>query len=289
MILVGPVGSGKTSLINAMINYVLGVKWTNVFWFLLCDEQKTSETVVYQINHQEGFQVDFSLTIIDTPGFGDFQRDGQTTEQIKHLFKDLVNLHAVCLVLQSPSARLTPKLRFTLDSMLSFFGKDISENIMILVTFADDLQPPVLEAAVPWPRTEDGLPVHYKFNNSALFVLSQTSSDPTEESFWRMGNKNMEAFFSKLEKTQPNDLSLTREVEQRRLRLKDLLLSLRWGNENQRVECSEALNRLKEVALKPKPLFTPEHIKMLIKEEESEKKPGWSERVRSLKIMKFEA
>ncbi|KAK7944557.1 hypothetical protein WMY93_000285 [Mugilogobius chulae] len=71
VVLVGPAGSGKTSLINAMINYILGVKWTDPFWFLLCEEQKTFETVLYQINHQEGFQVDFSLTIIDTPGYDD--------------------------------------------------------------------------------------------------------------------------------------------------------------------------------------------------------------------------
>ncbi|KAK7921983.1 hypothetical protein WMY93_008885 [Mugilogobius chulae] len=217
VLLLGPAGSGKTSLINAMINYVLGVKWTDPFRFLLCEEQKTSETVLYQINHQEGFQVDFSLTIIDTPGFGDMKRDAETKRQIYMLFSDLgiTDIHAVCFVLPSDSDVFGPILPHILDSALSIWGKDVSENIRILVTFAEnETPPPVLQtfikSEVPGPKTEDGLPVHFKFNNSPLFVQSDT--DTTENSHWNMGNTSMKNFFCDLEKNEPKSLTLTKEV-----------------------------------------------------------------------------
>ncbi|KAK7944430.1 hypothetical protein WMY93_000158 [Mugilogobius chulae] len=158
-----PSGSGKTSLINAMINYILG----------------------------EGFQVDFSLTIIDTPEFGDMKRDAEIKQQIYDLFNDfgITDIHAVCFVLPSSFAGLTPTQQYALDSALSFWGKDVSENIRILVTFADDQTPPpvlqtLTEAKVPCPKTEDGLPVHFRFNNSALFVQSDTDTTETLTGTW---------------------------------------------------------------------------------------------------------
>lgn len=52
---------------------------------------------------------------------------------------------------------------------------------------------------------------------------------------------------------------------------------------------SKCLNRLKEIALEPNPLSTPEYIDMLIEEEKSEGKPGWKRRVESLMEMKEKA
>ncbi|CAL8366392.1 unnamed protein product [Boreogadus saida] len=75
----GASGAGKSTLVNGMINYILGVTWDDTFRFKLVDEgtaksqahSQTSEVTVYKLNHREGFQIDYSLTIVDTPGFGD--------------------------------------------------------------------------------------------------------------------------------------------------------------------------------------------------------------------------
>ena len=65
------------------------------------------KVTVYKINYQDGFAVDFSLTIIDTPGFGDtrgtrgIKRDQEITEQIRNLFMSksgVCELDAVCFV-----------------------------------------------------------------------------------------------------------------------------------------------------------------------------------------------
>lgn len=73
IMLFGANRSGKSTLINGMINYIVGVKWKDNFRFKLGSqaEGQTSEVTVYKINHQGGFKIDYSLTIVDIPGFRD--------------------------------------------------------------------------------------------------------------------------------------------------------------------------------------------------------------------------
>ncbi|XP_069086178.1 uncharacterized protein [Pleurodeles waltl] len=157
IMLLGATGSGKTTLFNGMTNYILGVKWEDDFRFKLIDEEtnstqaerQTSSITSYHLIHQEGFQVPHSLTIIDTPGFGDtrgIDQDRFIVEQIREFFSTpggVDHLDAVCFVVQSSLARLTPSQRYIFDSILSIFGKDVADNIFVLVTFADGQKPPV--------------------------------------------------------------------------------------------------------------------------------------------------
>uniref|UniRef100_UPI0037E74CAA uncharacterized protein n=1 Tax=Semicossyphus pulcher TaxID=241346 RepID=UPI0037E74CAA len=249
VMLMGATGSGKSTLINGMINYIVGVDWKDNFRFKLTEEDEsrsqaesqTSEVTVYKINHQEGFELDYSLTIVDTPGFGDprgIERDKEITEQLRKLFSDdlgVREIDAVCFVAQASSARLTPTQKYVFDSVLSIFGKDIAENIRVLVTFADGQPNPVLEAikaaGVPCPNTKDGRPVHFKFNNSALFANNKssaadsTSEDDEEggfdEMFWNMGTKSMKRFFDALNLIQTKSLTLTQEVLRQRKQLEN--------------------------------------------------------------------
>ncbi|XP_026005018.1 uncharacterized protein LOC113010246 [Astatotilapia calliptera] len=247
IMVLGATGAGKTTLINGMINYILGVKWEDPYRFNLVNEtqstsqahSQTSEVAVYKINHQEGFQIPFSLTIVDTPGFGDtrgIERDREIVEQLRNLFTSshgVSEIDAVCFVAQAALARLTPTQKYVFDSVLSIFGKDVAENISIVVTFADGQRPPVLEAinaaGVPCPKTKDGLPVHFKFNNSALFANNKSAegdrmSDDDDEGdfdqmFWEMGTKSMKRFFATLNKIETKSLTLTKEVLRERKQL----------------------------------------------------------------------
>ncbi|XP_062894940.1 uncharacterized protein LOC134341108 [Mobula hypostoma] len=188
IMVLGATGSGKTTLINGMINYILGVKWEDDFRYKLIHEEtgksqaesQTSSITAYELHHQVGFKIDYSLTIIDTPGFGDtrgISRDHLITEHIREFFtspQGVDQIHAVCFVVQASLARLTHTQKYIFDSILSVFGKDIAENIQILVTFADGKHPTVLEALnaaeVPCPKDKNGVPVHFKFNNSVMFA-----------------------------------------------------------------------------------------------------------------------
>ncbi|KAG5840261.1 hypothetical protein ANANG_G00186940 [Anguilla anguilla] len=160
IMLLGATGSGKTTLINGMINYILGVEWKDEWRFKLIDEvtnktqaeSQTSEVTAYQIHHNEGFKVPYSFTIIDTPGFGDtrgIKQDKEITEKIRQFFTrqdGIASIDAVCFVVQSALARLTHTQKYIFEAVLSIFGKDIASNIISMITFADGQKPPVLEA-----------------------------------------------------------------------------------------------------------------------------------------------
>ena len=92
ILMMGASGAGKTTWINAMINYILGIKWQTPFRFLLIDEvvrggsqafSQTSEVTVYDIHYQDGFSIPFTLTIVDTPGFGDTGDLSATTRSLE--------------------------------------------------------------------------------------------------------------------------------------------------------------------------------------------------------------
>ncbi|RXN37865.1 hypothetical protein ROHU_001651 [Labeo rohita] len=231
IMMIGATGAGKTTLINSMINYILGVQWKDDFRFVLIDERKqksqaesqTSEITAYQINHMDGFRVPYSLTIVDTPGFGDtrgISHDQKITKQIQEFFSArgrIDCIDAVCFVVQGSLARITHTQKYVFDSILSIFGKDIAENILVLVTFADGKTPPVLEAIkvseVPCSTNESGEPLHFKFNNSAVFATNYTSEDDEESDcenfdqlFWKLGFSTMKKFFTSLNKMKTQSL-----------------------------------------------------------------------------------
>ncbi|CAH3036311.1 unnamed protein product, partial [Porites lobata] len=79
LLLIGATGSGKSTLINGMANYIMGVKWEDDFRFqLVIDDPKVSKSrsqtqyiTAYTFYPMEGSALSSKLTVIDTPGFGD--------------------------------------------------------------------------------------------------------------------------------------------------------------------------------------------------------------------------
>ncbi|XP_056451829.1 uncharacterized protein LOC130386958 isoform X2 [Gadus chalcogrammus] len=277
IMVLGATGAGKSTLVNGMINYILGVTWDDTFRFKLVDEgtaksqahSQTSNVTVYKLNHREGFKIDYSLTIVDTPGFGDtrgIERDRFIVTQLQRLFSaehGVSEIDAICFVAQASLARLTPTQKYVFDSVLSIFGKDVAENIRILVTFADGQGPPVLDAinesGVPCPKRKDGLPIHFKFNNSALFADNKVSgannkgvdddddaNDDGEDGggfdkmFWNMGTNSMKRFFSALNVIETKSLTLTKEVLRQRGELENSI-------ENLQIKVKLGLAKLEEI------------------------------------------
>ncbi|XP_063971767.1 uncharacterized protein LOC129254279 [Lytechinus pictus] len=255
----GATGAGKSTLINGMINYIFGVEWNDDFRFKIIAEEgenkaggqaqsQTQMITSYTINPTKWSHLDFRLTIIDTPGFGDTRgiaRDKAIVDQIRDFFSDsslhhVDHIDAIGFVTQASQARLTHTQRYVFDSVLAIFGKDIEQNIMLLVTFADGQKPPVIDAikAAKIPCSNN----MFKFNNSALFAnksdvdqcsagkssydvgsnvdnMEEGMDDCFDKMFWKMGVQSMRRFFFALSQIEPKSLSLTQEVLTERQRL----------------------------------------------------------------------
>ena len=243
LMIVGATGAGKSTLLNGMVNYMLNVQWTDPYRFKVVtpddeetehkDNQAFSQTTyitAYTFYKQTGTSFEYNLTVIDTPGYGDCQgisRDQEITRQIKDFFQHdntVDHLDAVCFVAPAPG-RLTPTQKYIIDSILAIYAKEIAENILLLITFADGEDPPVLEsvneAKIPYKDV-------YKFNNSALFAHVPRGGKSTDinEMFWQMGIHSLSILFSELDQLKPKSLQLTREVLREREKLETSIEAL---------------------------------------------------------------
>ncbi|XP_058035267.1 uncharacterized protein LOC131196502 isoform X1 [Ahaetulla prasina] len=245
ILVMGETGCGKTTLINGMINYILGVQWEDNFRFKLIHEtsqrreagSRTSEVTAYMVNHQKGFRIPYSLTIIDTPGFGgtrDTEQDKLVEKQLLEFFSTpggIDHVDAICLVAQAFLAHSTHIQKRVFDPMLSMLGKDLKDNIQLLFTFADGGTPPVLEALkeadLPRAQDESGICVHFRFNHSALFANQENrgSHNTVSGMFWKMSTESMKNFFDSLKMLETKSLTLTMEVLKERQELEAALRS----------------------------------------------------------------
>ena len=249
LMVVGATGAGKTTLINGMVNYILGIKWEDKFRYKLVAEDskvsqahsQTKEITAYTFHPMKGSAVPYTFTIIDTPGFGDtegLKRDKEITDQIKEFFSipppnGIDHIDGIGFVTQASLARLTPTQEYIFTSILSIFGKDMAENIFILITFADGQTPPVMEAI---KKAKIPAKKFHKFNNSAIFAdnteTTQENEDEEDEDdrfdkmFWKMGARSFKKFFRDFEKSQSVSLQLTQEVLKEREQLQNMVEGL---------------------------------------------------------------
>ena len=211
LLVVGGTGSGKSTLINALFNYIVGVDWKDDFKLKLVEDadrgrrpnqafSQTNWITAYTIHVKSFFRINFTLTIVDTPGFCDtsgIKKDREITDQMKEFFTVSPDMGIHCIdavgfVVQSSLPRLTVHQIHSFESVLSLFGHDLTDNIFMLLTFADGQKPQVLsgiqEAQLPYISC-------FKFNNSALYAKKDASDDcgvvvddddDFDEMFWRM-------------------------------------------------------------------------------------------------------
>lgn len=251
LMVLGATGAGKSTLINAMANYILGVSLDDPFRFKLIDDEVATQTrsgtkgiTVYTIDAMEGSRVPFDVTIVDTPGFEDTEgtkRDLETTKQMKDFFSledgnGIDHLDAVLLVTPASSARLTFSQHYVHKCVLEIFGKDVENSIIGMVTFCDDsrTKPLVInavkEAKIPIPDSR-----FFRFNNSALYTrINQDMNDDLRDDievftkvYWKMGQKSFDKFFAVLRETQSISLVLTKEVLANRVKLQESLQNLK--------------------------------------------------------------
>ncbi|XP_056119691.1 uncharacterized protein LOC130097042 [Rhinichthys klamathensis goyatoka] len=250
ILMVGETGTGRTTLINAIVNYMLDVQREDKVWFEITDDQsdrtsvhsQTSIITVYGFYPQESKT---DLTIIDTPGYGDtVERDKEIAESFFSLSKSaegIHEIHAVCLVINATQNRLSDRQIYIFDAVQSLFGRDIAENMVLLFTHSDGARPrnvlaAVKEAKVKCAVNEQNQPVFFLFNNCQSEAADEEDDDDEEyeeyheqrqDQSWNCSFRGMAGLFRFLDTIQPKTLKMTRDVLQNRKQLEANISNLK--------------------------------------------------------------
>ncbi|XP_047426406.1 uncharacterized protein LOC124996993 [Mugil cephalus] len=235
ILLVGETGAGKSSLVNFLVNYTMGVKFEDDVWFDILEEKEksqsesqTSDVIVYKIFGFEGQTLPYSLTIIDTPGYGStetIEHDVVVSQRLFDWFRVEDGVHevdVVGLVMKATENRLSDRLSYVFNSVMSLFGKDLEKNIVALMTHSDGLtSTDALEALkvakIKCAKNEEGQPVHFLFNNRQRQDRSQ-QTQKLEEAH-QISIEGMKGLIAFMEKTAPQKLEETLSVLKERIRL----------------------------------------------------------------------
>uniref|UniRef100_A0A673J874 Zgc:171695 n=1 Tax=Sinocyclocheilus rhinocerous TaxID=307959 RepID=A0A673J874_9TELE len=212
ILMVGETGAGKTTMINTLINYLLG--------------EETSVVTVYEVFVEEN---PTSLTIIDTPGYGHtegLEKDREISEYLIRLFSDedgIQYIDAVCFVMKATQNRLSRKEHYIVHSVLSLFGRDIENNIVFLLTHSDGGPPTnalnaIKKAEIPCRRDGKRKPIHFLFNNRQKEIRDK-QYEHNYRSSWEMGARSMNEFFTFLEEKNRKSVWMTLDVMKERIQL----------------------------------------------------------------------
>ena len=246
IMLIGGTGDGKTTFLNAMVNYIFGVSMEDPFLLQVVSHQEskkshafsqTSDITAYRFYWHKYSRLPYTLVIIDTPGLDDIaglERQREIVFMQLRVFFHMTNkgsvdhLDCVGFICNSTVSRLTPGRKYIYLAVLEVFGKDLIDNICMLFTFADGSKPEALVAL-----NEDRVPFskYYTFNN-CIFTEKQDSGSGHAGFYWEMAYSSAKMFFDDLQLSKPRSLRLTCENLEARKRLEVKIQSLQHRVQN---------------------------------------------------------
>ena len=142
----GKTGDGKSTAINAFFNIVKGVTLEDTFRFILINEpekeegQSVSQTTGVHLYYIKDYN-NKPIIIVDSQGYGDTRgpkEDEKISKAFCYVFTEIIDhINAACFVSKATNNRLDTLTKYIFSSVTSLFSEDISENFIILATFAN--------------------------------------------------------------------------------------------------------------------------------------------------------
>lgn len=134
--------NGKTTLINFLINTLLGVEYKDVFRFKIVVEKKrldesqsnTEEVKCYNIR-LKGYP--YPIRIIDSQGVGDtrgIELDEQLISKIKEIFLSINHINCICFIVKETDIRLASSQQYIYKTCLDVFAKDVNKYFILKLT-----------------------------------------------------------------------------------------------------------------------------------------------------------
>ena len=161
MLLIGEIGSGKTSFLKLICNFnavqTLGFQagleqFQNFNDFALenaASQQKGSKTSDAKLYNVEFYNL--KIGIIDTPGFGDsrgMDEDKKHVKRIINALKEVDCINCVCLIINGQNSCCTFTLQYFLTKVTAVLPKAILNNVIVVFTHTAeilDLSFPLIE------------------------------------------------------------------------------------------------------------------------------------------------
>lgn len=246
-LLIGQTGAGKTRLLNAMINYIMKVRFEDNFRYTVKDEigtmpknkteSQTEFVTGYLIYQQPGMAVECNYLIIDTPGLGDTRGRGQQLKikkQIEVFLSDetfdISELHCLGFVVNGTINRSHEYLKDIVLEFESLFGKDTIKITKILATHTDDDTPAVSKVLDDIKIKADKL---YTFDNGVLYCNNQGGKKAKLcQMQWEFLTSKYEEFFEDMLVAKPGSLRLCKEAIKEKMNLERSLLMLKRHIDN---------------------------------------------------------
>ena len=254
---IGETGHGKSTWINALINYLLGIQLEEKIRYNLFNEKKlqedyqkmygkkkegssvTDKPAVYNIEPSAFFNN--PIRIIDTAGYGDTRNDDnhnfdeKITVDIKEFLESstINSINAICLIMKASENRLHDRIKYVLDKLLSLFGKDVMRNIIIIFTHA----PPTGEIKALEILNSSDSPFkkflgsvdnykYFSFDSKIYFSKSNSGDVSHLEAQFNENLKNFGEFFKYIFGLQSISLESTKQVIKDRLHIKNNIINL---------------------------------------------------------------
>ena len=142
----GKTGDGKTTAINALFNIIKGISLEDNYRFILIIEpskkkgQAESQTDGVHLYYLKDYN-NKPVIIIDSQGYGDTrgkEYDDMVDEAFRYVFSNVIDhINTAFFIVQSSTNRIDIQTKYIFSSVTSLFAEDISENFIILATFAN--------------------------------------------------------------------------------------------------------------------------------------------------------
>ena len=260
ILMLGETGSGKTSLLNSLTNYLMNIDYSNDFRYKLIVENQSlispEKSTTKSLNVYNIIFNNILFKVIDTPGYGDTsgpEKDKETTNSIKYYFENVIDgLNLIGFVVKSSENKLTDRQQFIIDNILNLFGNDVVANLMVLMTFYDGSDP---QMAKVLPKNkifkEIIIPVcgknnwYLTFNNSAMY--NKNDSDYFLKNYFELSQKSFGKFLDKLYSLTPVSTLKSKTVLEKRLLLEEKLSKLNEEKEKYKDLLSNKEKQIKDI------------------------------------------